>query len=242
MDILPGGIYEVDEKWNPDNPLLNRRPVIVLKSNIDSIEGVFIGILPSSANQIFQLSIEYERSGKKCMSAVACDMVYKISKSYIKEHLGYVNDEVLWTINSVVKEFKRESNSIKMHEKTIKILDGINITNERKFEELFEHVAAIGENTSIIALIEENTAIIKENTVKIKENIALVKENTIISKDILEKVNSKINVWKERFIGFVFGIVASLIASIIWEKRNELLQEIYLFIIRLIQIFTSHQT
>lgn len=226
MDISRGGIYIVDESWKPDNPLLNRRPVIVLKSTINSIQGVFIGILSSTSQRGFQLPIEYETNGRKCMSVVACDMIYDISKRYIKENLGYVNNEVLESINSLVNEYKYEPNK-KMYENTIEILDGINITNEKKFGELFEYVTAIGENTSIIALIEENTAIIKENTA--------------ISKSILEKVNSKVNVWKERFIGFVFGILASLIASSIWEKRNEFLQGIYFCIMRLVQIFTSFQ-
>lgn len=226
MDISRGGIYEVDGDWKPDNPLLNRRPVIVLKSSIDSVQGVFIGILPSASKRGFQLPIEYESYGKKYISAVACDMVYDISKRYIRENLGYVNDEVLESINAMIKEFKSEPNK-KMYENTIKILDGINITNEKKFGELFEYVTAIGENTSIIALIKDNTAIIKENTE--------------ISKRILERVNSKVNVWKERFIGFIFGVLASLIASGIWEKRNEFLQEIYFCIIRLIQIFKSSQ-
>lgn len=74
-------------------------------------------------------------------------------------------------------------------------------------------------NIDVQEVVVTNEAVFYDSLLKIEEN-------TRVMRDITEKTNSPISIWKERVIGFVFGILSSLVATFFievpdWDKIME---------------------
>lgn len=188
MNIERGGIYILSKEWNPfEQPIMNHRPVIVLRNCQDYVEAVSMGILFSNSKKN-QLMIEYFVEGKKYIAAISCDVIQKIPHKYIQNYIGYVDDAIVKSIEKCSNYFDNNSNEKQM-EKTFtsnNISEGVIITNSKGHDEMIEELC------SDMKMVTE---FVKE-TKKLK------------------------NIWKERIVGFIFGIIASIIASAIWENTD----------------------
>lgn len=189
MNIECGGIYVLSKEWNPyEQPIMNHRPVIVLRNCQDYVEAVSMGMLFSNSKKRNQLMIEYFVEGKKYIAAISCDIIQKIPHKYIQNYIGYVDEAIVKSIEKCSGYFDNSSNEDQT-EKTItsnNFSEGVTITNSKEHDKMVEE---------------------------------LYSDMKIVTEFVKDSKKLK-NIWKERIVGFIFGIIASIIASAIWENED----------------------
>lgn len=216
MEIIIGGIYEISKEWHPYNEdIINHRPCIVIKEEGRYVYIILMDVLHSNSKRDKQILIEYYINNNKYISAISCDIIHRINKNLLINILGCVSSDIVDAIIKCNGNISPSTQYIKLYNNEYE--DGLNNTINNK------------ENN-----IQIND---KEQMLNILSNIY---QDTNITRQITEKTNRKINIWKERFLGFFIGVLSSFLATIIYENRfilsnffydkiNEILRYIIVF-------------
>lgn len=215
MKIIIGGIYEISKEWHPyDEDIINHRPCIVIKEEMGYVYIILMDIFHSKSKKNKQIFIEYYIDNNKYISAISCDVIHRISKDLLIKNLGYVSNDIVNAIIQCNGNILPSTQYIKLSNKeSEKDSDNTIINNESNI------------------LISD-----KEQMLKILLNIY---QDINFTRKITEKQTKKINIWKERGIGFIFGFLSSLLATIIYENRFILLDSLYEIINELLRYITN---
>lgn len=192
MEIIIGGIYEISREWQPyDEDIINHRPAIVIQEEGNYAYIVLMDVFHSSSNKDKMLHIAYSINNKKYFSAISCDVIHRITKNLLGNNLGSVTDDIVKAIIECNGNFYVGAHYIKLNHK-----DNANNIIYDKIDNLLKND--------------------KEQMMNVLSNIS---QDTITTRRITEDKNKKINIWKERAVGFILGLIASILATISYENR-----------------------
>lgn len=194
MEIVVGGIYEISKEWHPyDEDIINHRPCIVIKEEGRNVYIILMDVFHSHSKKDKQILIEYYINNNKYISAISCDIIHRINKNLLVNNLGCVSNDI---VNAIIQ------------------CNG-NISTSTQYIKLYNN-----EDDNL-----NNTFNNQENNIKINDKeqmlniLSYIYQDTNITRQITEKTNRKINIWKDRCIGFFAGILSSILATIIYENR-----------------------
>ncbi len=206
MQIIIGGIYEISKEWHPyDEDIINHRPCIVIKEEGSYVYIILMDVLYSKSQKDKMIFIEYYIDDNKYITGISCDVIHRIKKNLLVNYLGRVSNDI---VNAIIQC----NGNILPSPQYIKLNNKKNNKSEDKGEKTVDN--------KIKNILINN----KKQMLYILSNIY---KDTSITRKITEKTNKKINIWKERGIGFIFGFLASLLATIVYENR--LILEYFLY-------------
>ena len=202
MIIHIGGIYTISSEWSPYNDdILNHRPIIVLRTRDDYVDGVLLGVRPKESHAYNSVFFDYTIKEEKYISRVACDIIHRVPINLIQDNLGHVTDQVLEEI----------------FDKSIKYM-----TIEK------QHLRREYYAKNVIKIDETNINFTLEKCENILSDIDNTTKNTnkiIVENDkAVQEAQKPINKWKERFKGMIFTIITSIIADTICNYPNSMVR------------------
>lgn len=204
MDIVIGGIYILDDDWKEyDEPIFDSRPVIALTEKGGYFEAVSLDTLFANSKKENQLMIEYYVDSVKYISAISCDVIKTYPIRCIKSCIGYVDTHILREILKKAARFIKNG----LDEDAGLILD----------------VPKDAKSNSNKDSSNVSSGISITDPEKFFDIINKTQQDIMALTKYAKEARKKTYIWKERLIGFFFGILASLIASAIWENKQDII-------------------
>lgn len=149
-------------------------------------------VFHSNSKKDKKIFIEYYIDNNKYISAISCDVIHRIHKNLLINNLGSVSNDI---VNAIIKcngNIAPNTQYIKLYNKSEDFNNNMN--NEKNNIQIND----------------------KKQMLNMLSNIY---QDTSITRKITESTSKKIYIWKERIIGFLFGVLSSFLASVMYENR-----------------------